>query len=144
MTKDPPKIAEQRLPRLLVVDDEPLNIRAISRFLRGLAEVDAADSGMEALTHLALRPYDAILLEVSVPGPDGGCFGDFLKEDPPPWMAKVILTYAGREDLLAQRLALKHGCALLPKPFNPQELWQLMLARRERGSWRQNEKRGGA
>src|SRR5213080_613754 len=58
--------------RLLVVEDEPKLAQVLSRGLReeGYA-VDVAGRGDDALWMAAAAPYDAIVLDVMLPGADG-------------------------------------------------------------------------
>jgi two-component system response regulator MprA len=58
--------------RILVVDDEPAVRQSISRALRLEGyDVDPASGGAEALERLADGAVDAIVLDVSMPAPDG-------------------------------------------------------------------------
>jgi two-component system response regulator MprA len=60
------------MARVLVVDDEPAVRRALERALRLESyEVDLAADGEEALDQLALRPADAVILDVAMPRLDG-------------------------------------------------------------------------
>jgi DNA-binding LytR/AlgR family response regulator len=59
---------------VLVVDDEAPALADLSRLLRSLpstGEVSTAASGEEALRTLAGRPFDAVFLDVRMPGIDG-------------------------------------------------------------------------
>ena len=59
---------------VLVVDDEGPALADLARQLRALpetAEVRTAASGHEALRTLAERPFDAVFLDVRMPGVDG-------------------------------------------------------------------------
>ncbi len=59
---------------VLVVDDEQPVLADVVRLLRSIdevAEVDAAQSGEEALRALSARQYDALFLDVRMPGLDG-------------------------------------------------------------------------
>src|SRR5258706_8857616 len=62
--------------RLLVVEDDPDMARFITR---GLGEqayaVDAVSTGEAAIERAATNPYDAVILDVMIPPPDGleGC-----------------------------------------------------------------------
>jgi len=59
-------------PRILIVDDEPGVRAALTGVLRDEEYlVDAVDSGEACLERVAERPYDAILLDVWLPGIDG-------------------------------------------------------------------------
>ena len=64
--------------RLLVMDDEPAILRSLARSLRNLGcEVDVAEHGREALAlfdqaHQTDRPYDAVILDLTIIGGMGG------------------------------------------------------------------------
>ena len=73
---------------VLVVDDEAPALADLSRLLRSLpatGEVRTAASGQEALRSLAERPYDAVFLDVRMPGIDGLELARVLRrfEEPP-------------------------------------------------------------
>lgn len=58
--------------RILVVDDDPVLRRSLERVLRlGGYDVDLADNGQRALSSMARQRYAAIVLDVSMPSPDG-------------------------------------------------------------------------
>lgn len=58
--------------RVLAVDDEPMITDLLSRVLSGFGhEVDVASDGAEALRMINLTDYDAILLDVKMPGLGG-------------------------------------------------------------------------
>ena len=58
--------------KLLLVDDEPKNLLALSALLEDLgARVHCARSGEEALRQVLKHEYAAILLDVRMPGIDG-------------------------------------------------------------------------
>lgn len=121
--------------RILVVEDE----EKVASFLRkGLQQssytVDLAHTGEDALEHLALNEYDAIVLDVMLPGRDGLSVVRELREhgDTTPVLA---LTARGTlEDRIA---GLDSGCDdYLPKPFAFDELLARLraLLRRQPGS----------
>ncbi len=59
-------------PALLLVDDDPRNITALSGLLAGLdADLVSATSGLEALRLVLQRDFCAILMDVRMPGMDG-------------------------------------------------------------------------
>jgi two-component system nitrogen regulation response regulator NtrX len=58
--------------RILVVDDETNIIRSISLILAGEGfRVEGAGSGEEALARLGTEAFDAVLLDINLPGIDG-------------------------------------------------------------------------
>lgn len=67
----PPETAAES-GAVLLVDDEPTIVRALSPALKHAGyDVDVADTGEEALRLLALRNYDVVLLDLGLPGMDG-------------------------------------------------------------------------
>jgi two-component system KDP operon response regulator KdpE len=84
-------------PRVLVVDDEPQFLRALATNLRGAGyEVDTAATAAEALAGAALRPPDAVILDLLLPDGSGK---DVLRELRSWSDAPVVLVSAvGDED----------------------------------------------
>src|SRR5579863_9964700 len=58
-------------PRLLIVDDQPLNIRLLNQVFQDECEVFIATSGEDALAFCQEQLPDLILLDVVMPGLDG-------------------------------------------------------------------------
>lgn len=82
--------------RVLVVDDEPLARRRLVRMLRCLATVTAADEAADGPEALARGPgYDAVLLDIGMPGLDGLAVARALQG-----RATVIFTTAHPEHAL--------------------------------------------
>jgi adenylate cyclase len=109
-------------PRLLVVDDVPLNIRLMEAVLtaRGY-EVLAASSGAEALEVLAGEMPDLVLLDIQMPGMNGYEVCRLIRADPRGRYLPVIMVTSGEgEDRVS---ALEAGADdFITKPFNQQEL----------------------
>ncbi len=60
--------------RILAVDDEPRALADLERLLRAMPEVsgvECADAGAEALRRVAAASFDAVFLDVRIPGLDG-------------------------------------------------------------------------
>src|SRR5207253_3741241 len=63
---------DQRVMRVLVVDDEPAVREALERILRlDGYEVELASNGKDAIRRLSSAPADAVLLDVLMPELDG-------------------------------------------------------------------------
>ena len=62
---------DTRKPKLLVVDDTPDNLFLMQALLEEDYDVVTAESGSEALEHVAGMAPDLILLDVMMPGMDG-------------------------------------------------------------------------
>jgi CheY-like chemotaxis protein len=59
-------------PRVLLVDDQPINRQVVKLFLSPLyASVVEAANGQEALDRLAAEPFDLVLLDIHMPVMDG-------------------------------------------------------------------------
>ncbi|CAO3458973.1 response regulator [Azospirillum largimobile] len=69
-------------PRILIVDDEPINLKVMADLLRDSYGLIVAKDGPQALARLAGDPLpDLILLDVMMPGMDGVEVCRRLKED---------------------------------------------------------------
>jgi DNA-binding NarL/FixJ family response regulator len=85
----------QRPGRILIVDDEPLNVDYLEQELDGLGfETETAADGLEALARVAAAPPDLVLLDVMMPGMDGISALRILKGDPETKLIPVILMTA--------------------------------------------------
>jgi two-component system, OmpR family, response regulator MprA len=113
---------ENRRPRVLIVDDEPAITRTAKAFLEriGNFQVETVNDPFAALlAALKFRP-DAVLLDVNMPGADGGEVAaafkaDYLLTDIP------ILFLTGLVDPSGsfQQEAEIDGMQFLGKPFSP-------------------------
>ncbi len=77
--------APDTLPRgrILAVDDSPVVRVLITASLEALGYVvEAVDSGFAALEASKLEPFDAVVLDVDMPGMDGLAVGRALRSDP--------------------------------------------------------------
>ena len=106
--------------RLLVVDDEPRLIKSLSRALReaGYA-VDVAADGVEGLFKAEACDYDAIVLDLMLPGLDGWTVLERLRKKKS--TPVLLLTARGATDDRVR--GLDSGADdYLPKPFDLPEL----------------------
>jgi DNA-binding response OmpR family regulator len=109
--------------RILVVDDEPLNVELLDQELSDLGyQVVKATNGQEALTSVAASPPDLILLDVLMPGIDGIEVCRRLKDDPTTRLIPVVIMTAlsDREDRIR---GVEAGADdFLTKPVDEREL----------------------
>jgi len=104
--------------RVLVVDDEPMNIKIISHIMKDdtMYEIVAASSGKEALSILNEQDVDLILLDVMMPDMDGL---ETLKHIRDKYQIPVVLMTADRNFEGSTEFA-KLGCDdYITKPFLP-------------------------
>lgn len=89
----------QNLPTLLIVDDEPLNIKLLARCLRNQYHIKVADNGFKALEIVRNTPtVDLILLDIMMPDMDGFQVCKRLKMDPISERIPVIFITAANDD----------------------------------------------
>lgn len=106
--------------RILIVDDEPQIRRAVKTALTGHGYVvDAAEGGEEALTLIASRPPDAVVLDLMMPDVDGF---EVVKQVRG-WSSLPIIVLSARGEERAKVEALDLGADdYLTKPFGIDEL----------------------
>jgi CheY-like chemotaxis protein/class 3 adenylate cyclase len=84
-----------RPARILIVDDEPLNVDYLEQELECLGFVtETASNGIEALERVAATPPDLVLLDVMMPELDGISALRVLKGDPETRLIPVVLMTA--------------------------------------------------
>ena len=107
-------------PRVLVVDDEPQILRALSTNLRGAGyEVDTAETAGEALSNAAMRPPEAVILDLVLP--DGR--GTDVCRDLRRWLTAPILVLSAVGEEREKVEALDAGADdYVTKPFGMDEL----------------------
>jgi two-component system KDP operon response regulator KdpE len=106
--------------RVLVVDDEPQMLRALTVNLNARGyDVDVASSGEEALRRAADNHPDAVLLDLGLPGIDGLAVVRGLRG----WSAVPIVILSARDAESAKVAALDAGADdYVTKPFGINEL----------------------
>jgi two-component system response regulator YesN len=119
----------------LLVDDDPIVLRAIRRLLLGARpgwEIDMAESADAALTLLNAKIYDVVVTDLHMPVFDGISLLRRLKTEQPSLMRIVHSSHV--ESLTAEQAdELAH--ALLSKSSRPDELvssleWAIKQGRR--------------
>ncbi len=119
LTDVPALDIEQRLPRLLVVDDQPANIQAVYQAFSADHQVLMATGGEQALKLANTRQPDLILLDVVMPGMDGHEVCRRLKADAATRDIPVIFVTA-HSDEAAETQGLALGAVdFISKPINP-------------------------
>jgi two-component system KDP operon response regulator KdpE len=106
--------------RVLVVDDEPETLKYVGANLkaRGFEVVTAAD-GSEALKQATEDIFDLVLLDITMPGPDGFAVCQALRQDSN--VPIIMLSARGQEKDKVRALDLGAD-DYLTKPFGIEEL----------------------
>jgi diguanylate cyclase (GGDEF)-like protein len=106
-------------PKLLVVDDDPVNIQVLYRAFAEDHQVLMATTGQQALEMCLTKQPDLILLDVMMPDVDGYEVCRRLKEDPATREIPVIFVTA-HNDSAAEAQGLDLGAAdFISKPIHP-------------------------
>lgn len=124
-----------RLPRILVVDDDPIVLRAIRRLLLAARpgwEIDMAESVEAALQLVETKTYDVVVTDLHMPVLDGLALLTRLKSEHSSIM-RVI--HSSHVESLSPEQAQELAHAVLSKPGRPDELvvvleWALDQRRR--------------
>ncbi|WP_091739607.1 response regulator transcription factor [Phenylobacterium immobile] len=91
----------ETLSRLLLVDDEPQIVRALTPGLSAAGHsVEVASTGEAAITALAREPFDIVILDLGLPDMDGKAVIGRLRE----WSETPIIVLSAR-DLESEKIA---------------------------------------
>lgn len=118
------------LRTVLYVDDEP-DIREVvlmSLSLVGQLDVHSCESGEQALQLLPQIKPDLVLLDVMMPGMDGPSTLKRMRADPQSAGIPVIFMTAKAMPQEVARFRELGAVAVIPKPFDPMQLANQVLA----------------
>lgn len=105
-------------PRILIVDDERININILNTLLKTDYKIMAATSGEQAIKAAVDGQPDLILLDILMPGMDGHQVCRKLKSDPATRSIPIIfITAMGDAENETMGFALG-AVDYIPKPFN--------------------------
>ena len=109
-------MAEEKKPRLLIVDDESRIREMLARHLRlaGYEVNNEPANGEEALAILARQRIEVVITDIMMPKMDGVELLRRIKKEYPMIQVIIITGYVNMENLLA---AMRHGasaCIFIP------------------------------
>ncbi|MDD6039290.1 MAG: response regulator [bacterium] len=110
-----PDVVEQKI---LVVDDEPMNIKLVEFILKDteFCKVLSANSGYEALEVLGEQPIDLVLLDIEMPQMNGFETVEKINEK---YNVPVVFMTAHKDMDMIRRAEALHVRDYLTKPFLP-------------------------
>jgi PAS domain S-box-containing protein len=117
--------------RILVMDDEPSLRKIVGRMLEKLGyESEFAEDGVEAIRRVeesleAERPYDAVILDLTIPGGLGGkeAIKKLLEIDPE---LKAIVSSGYSDNLVLSNFQEYGFKGMIPKPFESRSLGKVL------------------
>lgn len=106
-------------PRILIVDDEPLNLKVLKQVLQDDYRLSFAKSGMDALELVKKEKPRLILLDVMMPGMTGFEVCKRLKDDPDTQTIPVIFVTALSDEADESQGFKAGGVDYINKPISP-------------------------
>lgn len=109
--------------KILIVDDEPENLRALERVFRGNYTVLTAESGAQALTLLEQHDVALLISDQRMPGITGI---ELMQRTVPlrPHMVRILLTGYSDISTLIEAINGGHVFKYVSKPWNNEDLAQ--------------------
>jgi len=125
------------IPKILVIDDEPLMRISLTDSLKGKGYlVESASSGEQALQLLRSGQYDIVITDLRLPQYDGMAILKECKKISPDTEVILITAYATVESAVE---AMKRGAYdYITKPFHLEELGKII----DRLLWEKKTTRG--
>jgi CheY-like chemotaxis protein len=116
-----PRTKPNRLPVVLVVDDEPLLLDAIGMELGGSVELHTAASAAEADLRVVERLYDVIVCDHMLPGEQGL---DFLTRMLAkfPTTKRILMTGYMNAEFISRSIAIAGLSTCIVKPIRASEI----------------------
>ena len=113
----------ERLPRVLVVDDEAVirQLIAINLELEGF-EVHQAVDGLDAVDMARTVDPDVVTLDVMMPGLDGWATAQRLRADPSTSRARIVMISARTRPADVERGRDAGADEYVTKPFDPDDV----------------------
>jgi len=114
---------KNQITKLLVVDDEPLNITIMHEYLDEVyANIECATNGLECLEKLKTYKPDILLLDVSMPGMDGYQVCETIKSNAS--LADITVIFVSARGTPEERLSgfKAGGEDYIVKPYKEEEL----------------------
>jgi CheY-like chemotaxis protein len=110
-------------PIVLLADDNEATCTLVTALLRSDFTVEVACDGADAIEKLKNRTYAALLLDLRMPGTDGYGVLDYLEEERPEILPRVLILTASLSAGEMERVRRYPVCGVVPKPFEVDALF---------------------
>jgi signal transduction histidine kinase/CheY-like chemotaxis protein/HPt (histidine-containing phosphotransfer) domain-containing protein len=116
------------VPRLLVVEDDPVNRRLLALLVESMGYVvDVASDGAAAVEAVRGGSYSLVLMDCSMPGMDGFEATAAIRQLPPPLCDIPVIAVTAHALEGDRERCLREGMDdYLTKPFNPSQIRQTL------------------
>jgi two-component system, cell cycle response regulator len=109
-------------PSILIVDDEPLNLKLAAVALSDYYEVHFARNGEDALTYVQNKGTDIILLDINMPGMNGFEVSQELKKSEKTSHIPIIYLTGDNSEETIEKAFDTGAVDYITKPFRKKEL----------------------
>jgi len=115
--------------RLLVVDDNPINILLMKQFFKGMEHIYTVNNGEDALVLMDERPFDLVITDIHMPGISGIQLLEKIKTDERFKSIKVVAISADISTLKYAEEAQVEASfdGFIEKPFTEAEIVKTIL-----------------
>lgn len=104
-------------PFVLLVDDNEATCTLVTALLHRDFRVDVAGDGLEAVEKLRTGAYSVVLLDLRMPQMDGFGVLDFIDEERPDILSRVLVLTASLSAAEMQRMRPYRVAGIIAKPF---------------------------
>ncbi|MFT7579959.1 MAG: CheY-like chemotaxis protein [Myxococcota bacterium] len=109
---------------ILAIDDDPAIRQLVTGLLVGeghqVIAVDSAEAGLEQLPFFT---FEIAFLDHHLPGMEGLVLGEYLRKNNPKMLIALV---TGGADAQVERMAEEHGIILIHKPFEMEQLLEVV------------------
>ena len=105
-------------PVVLLVDDNEATVTLVTALLQREFAVEAATDGNDAIEKLRVKQYAAILLDLRMPHLDGFGVLEFLSENNPDMLPRVLVVTGALSRAETARAKSYKVCDVIAKPFD--------------------------
>ena len=121
--------------RVLVVDDEPVILDLLLDLLEAKGvQVETAESGAGALEKMAAHSFDAVVLDLRMPGMDGREVFETIRRRYPEMASKVLFATGDMVSKETRDFLRDTGAPCIQKPFQIDQLLDTLLTFLKQGS----------
>lgn len=114
--------------RVLIVDDTPLNLTIVKEYMKHWEiPCDAASSGRQAIELVQSTTYDLVLMDLQMPEMNGFQATRAIRQLSLAKQPAVVALSASARGDISEKLKLSGFNDYLSKPFNPTDLYKLIL-----------------
>ena len=119
--------AFQTLSRVLVVEDQPVNVLILKRVLEQFElQVEVADNGLMGVNMACAQPFDIIMMDVQLPELDGTEATRMIRERCPSPQPYIVALTANAFDTDRQRCTEAGMDDFVAKPFSRADIQQAL------------------